>query len=735
MVVMAMRVFSRTPLCVHHQKFASTTTTASSSFFPFRGLVAAAGAPPPNCSSSSSSSSQKSGVHSLKNTSLSAGAVTTEEEEEEEEVEKELGTLLRRRRTETITGEPPSCPVPNFAPGANEVTLLDPLNLLPKALQQQQKKAATHNDDNDRPLLLYVPGMDCTGKGIASQLPTLAAAGYDIRCVYIPSDNRSTWQELVQMVCHLLQKEVEEDEEGTETTQKQQQPRQYRRHLTVVGESFGACLALRLALASPSLITHLVLINPATNFAQNNPLVSFCASTGLLAFFPQTLYQIAQDLMLPLMVKRNRVSIKDHETLLSPVDFVPAECGAWRFSMLNDSTGLSDVDIQSINMPTLLFASAKDWVLPSMAECARLQCLLPNAKRVILPESGHTALLEASIDLAKMLETHGFVVPPEPTSTLLHLSSLASSPSTTTPQPDAPLFKRQHAILDNRLDELGRLLEPWRILTSPLVSGAETLPDAAAEPRRPILFVGNHTLFGVYDSPILVYELFLRGFHARGLAHPAHWSSGVGPVFERYGNVKSSKFAAYRLLKEGESVLLFPGGAREVCKRKGEEYKLLWKPTVDFVRMASSHKAIIVPFALLGADEAYKILLDGDDILASPLGPLVQAVYDQLKLSTDSIYPLTGLPVLGLPSLIPVPSIERIYIHFADPIDTANYNCSLRNQQECKDLYLLVKQKVEDSISLLKQTREKDPERSLPVRLFAKTMSLLPGNIFSSSSW
>jgi hypothetical protein len=107
--------------------------------------------------------------------------VSTKEEEEEEEGEKELGTLLRRRRTETITGEPPSCPVPNFAPGANEVTLLDPLNLLPKALQQQKKKKkATHDDDyDDRSLLLYVPGMDCTGQGIASQLPTLAAAGYE----------------------------------------------------------------------------------------------------------------------------------------------------------------------------------------------------------------------------------------------------------------------------------------------------------------------------------------------------------------------------------------------------------------------------------------------------------------------------------------------------------------------------------------------------------------------------
>jgi hypothetical protein len=46
-------------------------------------------------------------------------------------------------------------------------------------------------------------------------------------------------------------------------------------------------------------------------------------------------------------------------------------------------------------------------------------------------------------------------------------------------------------------------------------------------------------------------------------------------------------------------------GSKRVPLLQGEEYKLLWKPTVDFVRMASSHNAIIVPFALLGADEAY----------------------------------------------------------------------------------------------------------------------------------
>lgn len=81
-------------------------------------------------------------------------------------------------------------------------------------------------------------------------------------------------------------------------------------------------------------------------------------------------------------------------------------------------------------------------------------------------------------------------------------------------------------------------------------------------------------MFGIYDSPILVHEvrvspflscypehfaplpltlnllqLYKRGFRVRGLAHPGHWATPVGTVFERYGNVKASKFSAYKLLK------------------------------------------------------------------------------------------------------------------------------------------------------------------------------------------
>lgn len=113
------------------------------------------------------------------------------------------------------------------------------------------------------------------------------------------------------------------------------------------------------------------------------------------------------------------------------------------------------------------------------------------------------------------------------------------------------------------------------MLTSPVISGLENLPDPGE--KRSILFVANHTLFGIYDLPVLLHELYLRGFRCRGLAHPLHWLSPAGAVFERFGAIKATPFATYKLLKEGQSVLLFPGGAREVTKRRGENYQLKWR--------------------------------------------------------------------------------------------------------------------------------------------------------------
>ena len=89
-----------------------------------------------------------------------------------------------------------------------------------------------------------------------------------------------------------------------------------------------------------------------------------------------------------------------------------------------------------------------------------------------------------------------------------------------------------------------------------------------------VLRSGNHTLIGLYDLPLLVHELYLRGYRVRGLAHPGHWKTPLGPLFQNLGAVKASPMAAYRLLQDAQAVLLFPGGGREVSLHSW--YTALW---------------------------------------------------------------------------------------------------------------------------------------------------------------
>lgn len=70
---------------------------------------------------------------------------------------------------------------------------------------------------------------------------------YDVRCVYIPSSDRSSWQQLVAKILPLVKEEVR----GVGGD---------NRPLTIFGESFGAGLAMRLARDVPSLVTRLVLV-------------------------------------------------------------------------------------------------------------------------------------------------------------------------------------------------------------------------------------------------------------------------------------------------------------------------------------------------------------------------------------------------------------------------------------------------------------------------------------------
>lgn len=224
---------------------------------------------------------------------------------------------------------------------------------------------------------------------------------------------------------------------------------------------------------------------------------------------------------------------------------------------------------------------------------------------------------------------------------------------------------------------------------------------------RPALFVGNHTLFGMTDAPLMIEHLYTQyGAMLRGLGDRGHFSvPGWGPFLIKHGMVLGSPENCSALMKAGAHVLVFPGGAREVMRRRGEAYQLIWKQRAGFARMAVEHGYDIIPFGSVGPDESYKILLDANDLLKDGWRRKLAERTGLLKATRngDFIPPIA----MGLgPTLIPRP--QRYYFGFGERISTAH----LQGQQEDRDAVWTIREQVaravESQIERLRRYREED---------------------------
>jgi pimeloyl-ACP methyl ester carboxylesterase len=240
----------------------------------------------------------------------------------------------------------------------------------------------------EKPLFLFLPGMDGTGRLLHRQVEGLRPY-FDLRCLSLPPQARTDWQTLTNQVLALIQQEMV----------------QVPRTLYLCGESFGACLALQLALRATEWIDRLILLNPASAF-RSYPLLHW--ASYLTDWLPEALQAIASDVLLPFLIATERVEWGDRQKLLAAMKTVPARTSAWRLSLLR-TFDVSVNDLKHLSHPTLLIASGSDRLLPSVAESNRLAAALPNSQQIILPHSGHACLLEADVNLAALLSYHHFV--------------------------------------------------------------------------------------------------------------------------------------------------------------------------------------------------------------------------------------------------------------------------------------------------------------------------------------
>lgn len=250
------------------------------------------------------------------------------------------------------------------------------------------------------------------------------------------------------------------------------------------------------------------------------------------------------------------------------------------------------------------------------------------------------------------------------------------------------------------------LLEPWRLLTSPVFSGVEQVPT-----DRPFLLVGNHTLMGVLDVPLMLLGLHERtGVLVRPLGDHLHFQVPLWrDLLLRFGTVDGTRENCEALMRAGESILVFPGGAREVFKHKGEQYHLIWKNRTGFAALAIAHRYPIVPVAAVGAEECYDILVDSDEMRHSPLGP----VLEWLTARADELPPVVA-------GIGPLPRPQRFYFRFGAPIDTRRWAGRAHNQAACLEVRAEVARSIERGIKLLQRLRRRDPEATLTARLLRR---------------
>jgi pimeloyl-ACP methyl ester carboxylesterase len=241
----------------------------------------------------------------------------------------------------------------------------------------------------EHPLFVYLPGMDGTGQLLRSQTAGLEV-GFDVRCLALPRKDLTTWDVLTKNVLNLLHAELEKNSQ---------------RAVYLCGESFGGCLAMKVAIQAPQLFKRIILINPASAFHLRPWLNSASQLTSLV---PEPLYDIGALGLLPFLASLPRISRSDRHELLKTMRSVPAETVLWRLSLLREFN-VDEEQFRRLTQPVLLIAGASDRLLPSVTEVKRIANILPNSQVMVLPESGHACLLEKDIYLYEILKSQNFL--------------------------------------------------------------------------------------------------------------------------------------------------------------------------------------------------------------------------------------------------------------------------------------------------------------------------------------
>jgi 1-acyl-sn-glycerol-3-phosphate acyltransferase len=250
------------------------------------------------------------------------------------------------------------------------------------------------------------------------------------------------------------------------------------------------------------------------------------------------------------------------------------------------------------------------------------------------------------------------------------------------------------------VETVGDGLGPLVDLYQPYVDGLQHLPRDGR-----FLLVGNHTQSG---AEVFLISYFVRraiGTRVRPLAERGlgRMRGPAGDLFAAYGAVVGAPETARELMHHNETILVFPGGGREMAKFKGEEHTLRWQGRSGFARLSVENNYPIVPVGLVGGDDVYQSLTTRE----GRWGRLSQGLTEKLSGRTDMALPI----VHGIgPTVIPRP--QRMYLRFAAPID-ATKPARVSEEKWVAAVKQNTQESVEQTLADLMAIRRSDPYREL----------------------
>ena len=307
-----------------------------------------------------------------------------------------------------------------------------------------------------KPLLLYLPGFDGTFLSPFLQFPELHTI-FDVRCMTVAVNDRSTLDELQADVLQYLENECTNDTTLSSSTKKAfatsknltlrsmrtdnrkksestRKNRQRRRPVFLVGESFGGILASMVAIkllqeaSCTYCLKGLTLINAATCYdrsklAIEGPKVSqlhdFTYPFGLISkLLPLFIDKYSMAQLLLILQAKGLPSVIDNScreaymgrvafSLPFLLKFMPKETLQWRLSSWLDAgcelLATTDKPLENLqNLRTLIIAGENDATLPSIAEAERLASILKNSVVHVVKGSGHASTCGSRVDLAAL---------------------------------------------------------------------------------------------------------------------------------------------------------------------------------------------------------------------------------------------------------------------------------------------------------------------------------------------